>query len=159
MTGNFARLAALLNYPVYVVTTAAGEERSGCLVGFATQCSIHPPRFLACISKKNHTILVASRAKVLAVHVMEPEHRHVAELFGGETGDEIDKFARAAWRTVNGVPVLEACAAWFTGSIRQRIDLGDHTGFLLAPIQVAPAVDAAQLMFQEARGIEPGHDP
>src|SRR5690606_28471984 len=51
----FARLVATFDYPLYIVTTAVGQERSGCLIGFATQCSIHPPRFLACISKKNHT--------------------------------------------------------------------------------------------------------
>jgi flavin reductase (DIM6/NTAB) family NADH-FMN oxidoreductase RutF len=157
--GQFARLAARLEYPVYVVTTAAGEERSGCLVGFATQCSIRPPRFLACISKKNHTSLVASRADVLAVHVVGAEHRPIAQLFGGETGDEVDKFGRTAWRSVDGVPVLDACDAWFTGSIQQRIDLGDHTGYLLAPIEAATDVGEEQLMFQQARDIEPGHDP
>src|SRR5688500_11613792 len=50
-TSPFARLSAKLDYPLYIVTTTANDdgERSGCLIGFATQCSIHPPRFLACI--------------------------------------------------------------------------------------------------------------
>lgn len=35
-------LTAALDYPMFVVTVAAGGERAGCLVGFATQCSIDP---------------------------------------------------------------------------------------------------------------------
>ena len=88
-TSPFAQLSAKLDYPLYIVTTAAADdrERSGCLIGFATQCSIHPPRFLACISKKNHTFGVIQRASVVAVHVAETKHEHLAKLFGGESGD------------------------------------------------------------------------
>ena len=59
----FQRLVATLDYPVYIVTTAAQNQTSGCLIGFATQCSIHPPRFLACISKKNRTLEIARQAR------------------------------------------------------------------------------------------------
>src|SRR4051794_41781759 len=47
-----------LDYPMFIVTVAAGGERAGCLVGFATQCSINPPRFLVCLSDKNRTFRV-----------------------------------------------------------------------------------------------------
>ena len=46
MTSRFERLVATLDYPLYVVTTALEQQPAGCLIGFATQCSIHPPRFL-----------------------------------------------------------------------------------------------------------------
>src|SRR5581483_8280772 len=63
------RLAAHLDSPMVIVTAAAPDgRRSGCLVGFFTQCSIHPPRLLPCISKANHTFEVARAAPVLAVH-------------------------------------------------------------------------------------------
>lgn len=155
----FARLATHLDYPLYVVTTAVGAERSGCLIGFATQCSIHPPRFLACLSKKNHTYRLALRATVLAVHVMEEGHKDIADLFGGETGDEIDKFARVQWRELHGVPVLDACERWFAGTVRERIDLGDHVGFLLDPVDFETDEASGQLTFQQARDIEAGHKP
>ncbi len=155
----FARLATHLDYPLYVVTTAVGDERSGCLIGFATQCSIHPPRFLACLSKKNHTYRLALRAPVLAVHVVEEGHRDIADLFGGETGDEIDKFARVQWRERHGVPVLDACERWFAGRVREKIDLGDHVGFLLDPVDFQTDEASGQLTFQQARDIEAGHKP
>ena len=45
-TAQFDAFVGGLDYPVFVVTAAHGEERSGCLVGFATQASIDPPRML-----------------------------------------------------------------------------------------------------------------
>jgi flavin reductase (DIM6/NTAB) family NADH-FMN oxidoreductase RutF len=159
MTSPFEQLVATLDYPVYVVTTATEDERSGCLIGFATQCSIRPPRFLACISKKNHTLGVARRAAVIAVHVVEEKNRDIADLFGGETGDEVDKFARTRWHLAHGVPIIDACERWFAGAVLQQIDFGDHVGFLLEPIESEQSSASEQLTFQKARDIEPGHEP
>jgi flavin reductase (DIM6/NTAB) family NADH-FMN oxidoreductase RutF len=159
MASPFERLVATLDYPLYVVTTALREEPAGCLIGFATQCSIHPPRFLACISKKNHTLLLARRAARVAVHIVEEQDKDIAELFGGETGDEVDKFARVSWHWAHGVPILDACQRWFAGSVLKRIDLGDHVGFLLEPIDTEQKASSQQLTFQRARDIEPGHKP
>lgn len=159
MPSQFQQLAETLDYPVYIVTTAVDDARSGCLIGFATQCSIHPPRFLACISKKNHTLKVAKRAAALAVHIVEDKDKHIAELFGGETGDEVDKFARVSWHLAHGMPILDACDRWFAGSIMEQIDLGDHVGFLLEPIDAEKTAISEQLTFQRARDIEPGHEP
>jgi flavin reductase (DIM6/NTAB) family NADH-FMN oxidoreductase RutF len=153
----FAQFARSLDYPLYVVTTAADGERSGCLIGFATQCSIRPPRFLACLSKKNHTYELALRASVLAVHRIEKDRKPLAELFGGETGDEVDKFAAVGWHETHGVPVLDDCPCWFAGNILERIDLGDHMGFMLDPIDAQPVAEKGQLTYQQARDIEAGH--
>jgi flavin reductase (DIM6/NTAB) family NADH-FMN oxidoreductase RutF len=155
----FAGLVAELDYPLYVVTTAVLGEPTGCLIGFATQCSIHPPRFLAGISKKNHTFQLSQRAAVFAVHVVDEGNKTLAELFGGETGDQVDKFARVRWHYVDGVPILDDCARWFTGRLLDRIDLGDHVGHLLEPLRVETGSGSAQLMYQQARDIEPGHEP
>jgi len=66
---TFTSLVSELDYPMFIVTTVAADgERSGCLIGFATQISISPPRFLVGLSGKNHTYRVAQRAEHLAVH-------------------------------------------------------------------------------------------
>src|SRR5215203_2455915 len=159
MASPFERLVATLDYPLYVVTTASQNQPTGCLIGFATQCSIHPPRFLACLSKKNHTLLLAHQAAFVGVHVIEEKDKDIAELFGGETGDEIDKFARVKWHSAHGVPILDACPRWFVGLVLQQIDFGDHVGFLLEPIDTEQRAADEQLTFQRARDIEPGHKP
>ncbi|MFJ9523086.1 flavin reductase family protein [Kitasatospora sp. NPDC101801] len=128
MTG-FDAFVSLLDYPVYVVTATTGEERAGCLVGFANQCSLEPPRFTVWLSKANHTYRIARSAELLVVHLL-PSHRHdLAELFGGETGDETDKFGRGPWSPgPNGTPVLTEALAWFAGRIEHRADWGITSG-------------------------------
>jgi flavin reductase (DIM6/NTAB) family NADH-FMN oxidoreductase RutF len=159
VSSPFERLVATLDYPLYVVTTAVEKRPAGCLVGFGTQCSIHPPRFLACISDKNHTFLLARHAGVLAVHFIEDRNRHIAELFGGETGDAVDKFARVRWHYAHGVPILDDCERWFVGTVLEQRTLGDHVGFLLEPFDTEQQAASEQLTYQHARDIEPGHEP
>jgi flavin reductase (DIM6/NTAB) family NADH-FMN oxidoreductase RutF len=157
----FANLVSELDYPMYVVTAAADGERSGCLVGFGTQTSIHPARFLACISRKNHTHGVAVRAEALAVHFLSdtPEERELAELFGSETGDTEDKFAHCDWHEgPQGVPFVDGIPNRFAGRVLARLDLGDHEGFLLQPIEAEKGEQLDELGFQKAKGIEPGHE-
>ena len=90
-TDAFEQLVSLLDYPMYVVTTRTGEESAGCLVGFTSQVSIRPRRFLVGLSKRNHTYRVARRSEHLAVHLLPRRHRELARLFGSETGDHVDK--------------------------------------------------------------------
>ena len=155
----FQRLVGRLDYPMFVVTAAAEGRRSGCLVGFATQCSIHPPRFVVWLSKKNETCRTAVRAGALAVHALGPGDAALAELFGHESGDRVDKLARSGWREGPvGVPLVEGCGAWFAGRVVGRVDGGDHLGFLLEPV-AAEADDApVGLGFQAVRQVEPGHE-
>jgi flavin reductase (DIM6/NTAB) family NADH-FMN oxidoreductase RutF len=157
----FAKLVSELDYPMYVLTAAAEGERSGCLAGFGTQTTVHPPRFLACISRKNHTHGVAVRASVLAVHFLSDneEERALAELFGSETGDSVDKFAQCDWHEgPEGVPFIDGIPNRFAGRVLARFDLGDHEGFLLDPIEAEKGEELDELGFQEAKDIEPGHE-
>jgi flavin reductase (DIM6/NTAB) family NADH-FMN oxidoreductase RutF len=154
----FLTLAGGLDYPVFIVTACAGDRREGCVIGFATQCSFDPARFLACLSRANRTFDLAQEVDVLAVHVVPADRRDLADLFGGETGDEIDKFERCEWHPgPRGLPILDGCSTWFAGEILERVALGDHMGFLLGPF--AAAYDEARdvLYFQRVKDIDPGH--
>jgi len=143
---------------MFIATVAAEGERSGCLIGFATQCSIHPPRFLAGISDKNHTFGVAMKAENMAIHLVPEDATELAELFGGETGDEVDKFERVPWQPgPGGVPLLDGCPNRFVGRILERIAFGDHTGVVLEPFLAEVSEDIELLDFHRAKRIEPGH--
>jgi flavin reductase (DIM6/NTAB) family NADH-FMN oxidoreductase RutF len=155
----FESLVGELEYPMLIVTTAVRGERAGCLVGFATQTSIDPGRYLVCISEKNRTHRIASEADALAVHFLPADREDLAELFGGETGDEVDKFERCEWREgPRGLPIVAGCANWFAGEIVQRHDLGDHTGFVLSPLAGEQGEPVSQFSFHRARRIDPGHE-
>ena len=55
----FEGIVSTFDGPMFVVTARADDEQDGCLVGFTTQCSIDPPRFLVCLSEKNRTTRIA----------------------------------------------------------------------------------------------------
>jgi len=155
---EFNAFVTHLEYPMYVITAAAGGERDGCLVGFATQCSIHPPRFLVCLSVKNRTFRIAETAPVLAVHLVADDQHELAALFGGETADEVDKLAQWPWHQgPEGVPILSDVGNIFVGRVLARADLGDHMGHLLQPIAAREESGTEALGSQGARDIDAGH--
>ena len=154
----FGAIVADLDGPAYVVTTAAGAERDGCLVGFASQCSIDPPRFGVWLSKENRTYRIALSAGTVVVHLLRQGDQDLAHLFGANTGDEVDKFENIEWRPgPDDCPVLARCD-WFAGSIIERVDTGDHVAFVLAPHDgQCERSGTRQLGMHDIGDIEAGH--
>ena len=156
---EFDALASELDYPMFIVTAAAAGERAGCLVGFSTQASIDPPRFLLCISKKNRTHRVAQEAEALAVHLVPSDQGELAELFGSQPGDDVDKFELCEWAEgPRGLPLLEGCPSWFACSVLERLDAGDHDAFLLEPFAANRGHGEEPFPFHRAKRLEPGHE-
>jgi flavin reductase (DIM6/NTAB) family NADH-FMN oxidoreductase RutF len=144
---------------MFIVTAVDGDgERAGCLVGFATQCSIDPPRFLTCISRANRTFEVATRAEIVVVHFLGRAQIALAELFGSQTGDEVDKFQLCEWQPgPGGAPVLSGVPGWFAGRVLARHDLGDHVGLWLEPVEAHDNGGPLDVGYQAVKGVDPGH--
>lgn len=143
---------------MFIVTACSSGEASGCLAGVVTQCSIDPARYIVCLSVENRTYAVARGADALAVHLASRTQRVLADLFGGETGDEIHKFAMAAWGPGPlGTAILDGLGNWFAATIRGEWAVGDHHAFLVEP--VAWSFDDAEepLMYHEVADMAPGH--
>ncbi len=155
---TYERLVASVDQPMLVLTASDGEERSGCLVGFATQASIRPQRHLVMVSKENHTYPIATAAPAVVVHVLRSSDGAIAEHFGALTGDEVDKFE--GLDVIDGparAPVLVGLD-WFAGRVLRTVDCGDHVALLLAPHDGdAARADEPQLGIRAAEWIEPGH--
>ena len=144
---------------MFIVTARADAEPVGCLVGFATQASIDPPRFAVCLSHKNRTFRRARDAEWLGVHCVPSDAGELAELFGGETGDEVDKFGRCAWHDgPEGVPLLDDCPNRFVGRVLWHRDAGDHDLFLLEPVAAERGTQEREFTFHRAKRIEAGHE-
>ncbi len=94
----------------------------------------------------------------MAVHLLGGHQRALAELFGTETGDQSDKFSRCRWTEgPGGVPLLDGCPGRFVGRVLDRIDAGDHLGYLLEVVDVEAGEPGELLTFQAVRDLEPGH--
>ena len=160
MSDASADLVRLMNASLVIVTAAADDERVGCLVGFHSQCSIEPTRYALWVSRANHTFRVAARATHLAVHLLGTGARELADLFGGTTGDSVDKFAGLEWSPgPGGAPLLAACP---NRMVVRRVaafdDGGDHVCLVGEPMLAEvgdPGLTPMRLV--DVDGIEPGH--
>jgi flavin reductase (DIM6/NTAB) family NADH-FMN oxidoreductase RutF len=145
-----------------IVTVSARGERDGCLVGFSTQCSIDPLRFLVCLSTNNRTTELAGFADSLVVHMLHDHanDRALARRFGEETGHDVDKLEGCDWEIgPDDAPVLSQCD-WFWGRIAERITLGDHVGFVLDVVEGnAPRTREPYLDFVAVRHLDAGNPP
>ena len=148
-----------LDYPMVIVTAAAHGERSGCLVGFHTQCSIKPMQWAVWISKLNHTHPIATESPSLAIHFPSADDEDLAELFGAETGDDVDKFEGLAWTEgPDGVPMIDRLLNRIVGRTAGHYDAGgDHECFVIDVNEVEHARVLRQLGFQDVRDLEAGH--
>jgi flavin reductase (DIM6/NTAB) family NADH-FMN oxidoreductase RutF len=152
----FEDIVGHLEYPMFVVSAAAGDDADACLVGFTSQCSIDPPRFGVFLSKANHTYDLALRTDVLIVHRLRADQHPLARHFGGTSAyDDPGKLAGCDWQPgPEGAPVVDDCD-WFAGRILDRADGGDHVLFVLEPFGGA-CRDTSQLGSRESFDIEAG---
>jgi hypothetical protein len=96
----------------------------------------------------------------LGVHLIPAERPDLAELFGGETGDDVDKFTECRWEAgPGGEPLLSDCPMRCACRILKRHPFGDHVGFLLEPVATWVADPFEPLDIRDADRIDPGHAP
>lgn len=161
---TFDDLVEAMDGALAVVTTATADgERNGCLVGFHCQCSIEPRRHAVWLSVANRTAALAEHATHLAVHLLTEADRDLAEHFGGQSGDDVDKLADLDWiEGAGGVPLLARLPNRFVGRIEQTVpDTGDHRLYVLdvEAAETAPEVDGVPLLrLRGAVDIDPGHE-
>jgi flavin reductase (DIM6/NTAB) family NADH-FMN oxidoreductase RutF len=162
----FDELVARLDTAMVVVTVSAGDERDGCLVGFHSQGSIDPHRYVVWLSRENRTFRLASApaATHLAVHLLAASDLDLAARFGGQTEDDpgVDKLADLPWTPgPGGAPLVEALPDRFVGRILSRDPIagGDHVPFVLEPVEAWSTGGAAEppLRLHQATDIDPGH--
>jgi len=160
-TEHFDELIAAMDSAMVVVTVAVDDELDGCLVGFHGQCSIEPRCYAVWLSVANRTHELAERATHVAVHLLGAADTDLAELFGGQTGDDVDKLGRCDWEPgPGGVPLLARCPARFVGRILERgSGFGDHDLFVLDVVAaVAAGAPEAPLRLSAVTDIDPGHE-
>jgi flavin reductase (DIM6/NTAB) family NADH-FMN oxidoreductase RutF len=157
--GDLSAYFDRVDYPYYVVTVRSDDaEMSGCLAGFVTQSSIHPPNFLVCISKENHTFGVAEAASGMGLHLLGSTQSDLARLFGEETGDDVDKFASCDWRLGStGAPMLVECAVSLEGHVLGHFSAGDHEAFLVRGVRAVAGSQPGLLTYRSGPPLQPGH--
>lgn len=155
----FDTLMASTDPTLIVFTTAAEDERAGCLVGFHAQSSITPQHYCVWLSKANHTYRVSLRATHFAVHFLTATDAALAEHFGTLSGEDTDKFAGLdVDPDENGVPLLTACPNRMTLERIAVLDDGSDHVCLTTRVHSANTKGAFEpLRLANATHLVPGH--
>ena len=155
----FNTLMAALDSPLIVVTTADERERAGCLVEFHVQSSIEPQRYCVWLSKANYTYRVALYSSHLVIHFLTADDLPLAELFGTQTGDTVDKFAGLPVDSgPGGAPVLRQCPNWLAVRRIALLDEGgDHVCLTTEPVAGQTAGPFRPLRISQAGHLRAGH--
>ncbi|MEO5840373.1 MAG: flavin reductase family protein [Acidimicrobiales bacterium] len=156
---NFNELMAGLNPPMAIVTTAVGEERAGCLIGFHAQNSIDPSRYCVWISKANHTHRALLHSSHIAIHFLTRDDRDLARIFGELSGDHVDKFALCDTSIhETGVPLLDRCPFRMVGRrVTLLEDDSDHACVIVEPLEVSTGGEFVALHLSDLNDLVPGH--
>jgi flavin reductase (DIM6/NTAB) family NADH-FMN oxidoreductase RutF len=117
-----------------VVVTAPGEQQpAGFTATSFTSVSLDPPLVSFCLAHTASAWPAVKDADVVAVHVLTEEQEHVARTFSTRG---IDRFAaHGDWEEgPGGVPLLGGVLARLVCRVVQRVEAGDHTIVLAAPV-------------------------
>jgi flavin reductase (DIM6/NTAB) family NADH-FMN oxidoreductase RutF len=138
-----------------VVVTAPGEPPAGFTATSFTSVSLDPPLVSFCLAHTASTFAAVHAAETIAVHVLAQGQEQVARTFATSG---IDRFAaHGRWRPgPQGVPLLDGVLARLICRVHRRIDAGDHTIVLAAPLsgEQHADVEVAPLVYHAGRYAE-----
>jgi flavin reductase (DIM6/NTAB) family NADH-FMN oxidoreductase RutF len=117
-----------LTYGLYVVTSAASDDRGGMLVTWVTQASFDPPMLAVAMQNTAHTYRVVKQSGAFALNFMGDAQRKVAGAFGQEhakVGDKLAKFAHKPG-PATGSPILDVALGFLECRVKGWLAGGDH---------------------------------
>ena len=150
-------LAGAFTGPVYIVTAFADGRRAGAwsasrrrLASTGVVHGLHRAR--------TRTFAVAMAAPRLCVHAVTERERGWRSSSAARRGTRSTSSPAAGWTPAgDGTPILSDCPTWFLGRVADRVDLGDHVGYVLEPERWQGGGPIAQLSERDLAGVEPGH--
>lgn len=120
---------------VNVITTQHGGQSYGLTATAVCSVTAEPPRLMACVNKMGITFQSIQKSGVLVINTLCAEHKALAEVFAGMSGNaEDDRFYIGNWDNSGDIPVLRDALVSFTCEVQDIQDVGTH-GVILANIK------------------------
>ncbi|MDP8936803.1 MAG: flavin reductase family protein [Actinomycetota bacterium] len=118
---------------LYVVGSRAGDRRNAMTLNLATQVSFDPKLLAVSVVKEALTHRLISEGRVFSLCIVDREDRAIVRKFTKPV--EVDLEAGtlngfAFHDGATGAPVLDQAVAWIDCTVRQTVDVGDHTLFI-----------------------------
>lgn len=111
---------------VAVVTAAGPDGPAGLTTNAVTSLSLDPLLLLVCFDDASRTLAVVRDTRRFAVSVLSAGQEDIATVFASKR-PPAEKFAAAGHVLREGLPVIDAAAAWITCDLTSLVPGGDHT--------------------------------
>ncbi len=114
---------------IYVLTTAAGEERNGMIASWVSQVSYDPPLIMVALHPDRYSHALIEQSHVFALHLLGGDRKDFLQRFKGE--DVAGKFLSVKWfQGRTGCPVLEDCLGYVECEVKEKYEPGNHTLYI-----------------------------
>jgi flavin reductase (DIM6/NTAB) family NADH-FMN oxidoreductase RutF len=120
-----------LSYGVYIVSTWDGSRPTGCTANSAMQITSDPPTMAISINHNNFTNqCIAKSGKFALTMLGEGIDPSIIGTFGYQSGRNINKFESVQYRTIVGMPIVDAGCAFICCDVISTLETQTHTIFL-----------------------------
>jgi flavin reductase (DIM6/NTAB) family NADH-FMN oxidoreductase RutF len=128
----------LLNYGLYVMTAADGDDVAAGSINWLSQASFEPPLVMAAIKKDSRLHTLVERSGMFAVNLLAAGQKDAASAFFRPTNLKDGKLNGYAFEPgkETGAPLLLDLPAWFEARVTDRVKRGDHTVYVAKVINV-----------------------
>jgi flavin reductase (DIM6/NTAB) family NADH-FMN oxidoreductase RutF len=131
-----------------VTTTGPSGEPVGMTANAFTSVSLDPPLVMVCVARSAASFAAMELAERYAVHILHHGQHELSGAFARSAAEGAEKFSAVAWhRSADGLPLLDECLARVQCTISQRIELGDHIGYIGRVDAAAAEAAASPLAF------------
>ena len=135
----FLDVMAHLPAGVVVISTRAGDEFRGLTASSLVSISLEPPMVLVGLERDSATRAAILAQKAFNVSLLTRSQEFIADRFAGRAPSIDPKWSTLPHHLgVNGIPLVEGCAAWLECRVVQVHPAGDHDIFV-GEVQAAAA--------------------
>jgi flavin reductase (DIM6/NTAB) family NADH-FMN oxidoreductase RutF len=121
-----------INYGLFVLTSAHGDEAGAAGVNWLSQASFEPPLLMVAVKADSDTHAVIEKSGAMAVNVLGEEQLDIGKAFFRSStvdGDRINGY-RFEPSPETGCPLFVDLPYWFEARVTDTIRRGDHTIFV-----------------------------
>lgn len=151
-----------MSYGLYVVSSADGERRSGCIVNTLTQVTAEPPRLVVAVNKDNVTTEIIRKAgRFTGVALGVGAGMELIGRFGFRSGRDLDKFDGIPYgEDESGIPYpTEHAVARFSCRVIGETDLGTHVLFVGELTEAERLLDEEPMTYAYYHQVKKGLTP
>jgi flavin reductase (DIM6/NTAB) family NADH-FMN oxidoreductase RutF len=126
----FRQIAGSFASGVTVVTTGGGGDYHGMTASAFSSLSLDPPLVLICVDRTAATLPYMQAAGAFNVSILTGAQEEISRQFAAKDSPQSRLEDVKHHLGANGIPILDACLAYFECRVVQQYDGGDHIVFI-----------------------------